>query len=126
MIGENTSMKKAKYNKKQTKKIIDTWFNDNHYMKPIPGRKPFNGIVKRNENIVTVFNYDISCDKIYYIINGFIVEDDKSVLGTDFIVPGVLYNYGWFPECPATPFTKEDFNVFENGMLEIVEDFDER
>ena len=107
-------------NRKTTSQMLDKHFSI-FYKKAEDNDVCFNGVVKvRDDAFPLRMNFAFSPNKKYYVIDGYILDDEGYGCGANMILQNEL-EYGFYEEFPAFPI--KDFNTFENGMFEIIEKY---
>lgn len=107
-----------KRTKERTERMINKYFKKWHREIPI-NCKPFNGVVEISECPLCYFDYNFTCGKKYYVINGYILDNDGIAYGTYKRDKNSL-NAGMYPEFPAYPI--ETFNELENNWFIVMEE----
>ena len=103
----------------KTLNLIEKHFSDWYKVNP-ENVTPFNGVVRIKRKLHYTANPNFSSNKEYYVIDGYIVDDEGMAYGTYPII-GRDLNPGFYEEFPAYPI--ESFNDLENGLFEVVKQY---
>lgn len=105
--------------KERTERMINRYFKMWNRIIPADSH-PFNGVVKLNPYLSYPFNFSFTLGKKYYVINGYILDDEGYACGIDSILKDTLC-YGFYEEFPAYPI--ESFEGLENNIFEVIEKY---
>lgn len=104
-------------NKERTERMITKYFK-NWYREVPDSSNPFNGIVKLNDNLPYYPNFNFTCGKKYYVVNGYILDNSGFAYGVYHGLENRL-NEGMCIDFPAYPI--ETFIGLENDLFVVVE-----
>lgn len=105
--------------KERTERMINRYFKMWNRIIPADSH-PFNGVVEINPYLPHSFNFNFTSNKKYYVINGYILDDNGYAYG---IYPNLKnrLNEGMSSDFPAYPI--ESFEGLEDNIFEVIEKY---